>query len=77
MPWRSRLPTRRTVCVIAPHGCLLSSPRGVQISSGRLTAPILRDLPTESHHAAISTPDDGAFGVGIVACWRGPGISCA
>jgi len=40
--------------------------------SMRLIGRILRDLPTDSHHAAISVPNEGAFGVGMIEGWRGP-----
>ena len=40
--------------------------------SMRLIGRILRDLPTDSRHAAISVPNEGAFGVGMIEGWRGP-----
>jgi Ni,Fe-hydrogenase III large subunit len=40
--------------------------------STRLISRILRDLPTDSHHAAISVPNEGACGVGMIEGWRGP-----
>ena len=45
---------------------------GEVTESSRLIHRILLDLPTDSHQVAISTPDDGAFGVGLIEGWRGP-----
>jgi Ni,Fe-hydrogenase III large subunit len=38
----------------------------------RLLQRVLRELPTGLHHAALSIPDEGAFGVGMIEGWRGP-----
>ena len=40
--------------------------------SARLMLQILRELPAGPHHAAISLPDDGSLGVGMIEGWRGP-----
>jgi Ni,Fe-hydrogenase III large subunit len=45
---------------------------GEVTESTRLIGRILRDLPTDSHHVALSTPNEGAFGIGVIEGWRGP-----
>ncbi len=40
--------------------------------STRLMQQILRQLPAGLHHAAISVPDEGALGIGMIESWRGP-----
>jgi Ni,Fe-hydrogenase III large subunit/Ni,Fe-hydrogenase III component G len=40
--------------------------------SARLMLQILRKLPAGPHHAAISLPEDGSLGVGMIEGWRGP-----
>jgi Ni,Fe-hydrogenase III large subunit/Ni,Fe-hydrogenase III component G len=40
--------------------------------SMHLMQRILKRLPAGLHHAAVSTPDEGAFGVGMIEGWRGP-----
>jgi Ni,Fe-hydrogenase III large subunit len=38
----------------------------------RLLLRLLRELPTGLHHAALSIPNEGALGVGMIEGWRGP-----
>jgi len=40
--------------------------------STRLVQRILRQLPAGLHHAAVSMPNEGALGVGMIEGWRGP-----
>ena len=40
--------------------------------SVRLMQRILLRLPAGSHQVALSIPDEGAFGAGIIEGWRGP-----
>lgn len=40
--------------------------------STRLMQRVLRELPTGSHKMAISTPNESAFGIGMIEGWRGP-----
>ena len=40
--------------------------------STRLMQRILRELPAGLHQAAVSRPDEGAFGIGMIEGWRGP-----
>jgi Ni,Fe-hydrogenase III large subunit len=38
----------------------------------RLMQHLLRELPAGLHHAALSIPNEGAWGVGMIEGWRGP-----
>lgn len=38
----------------------------------RLIEQIVRQLPTGAHHVAVSIPDAGSWGVGLIEGWRGP-----
>jgi Ni,Fe-hydrogenase III large subunit len=40
--------------------------------STRLLQRVLRELPTGWHKMVISTPNDSAFGIGMIEGWRGP-----
>jgi Ni,Fe-hydrogenase III large subunit/Ni,Fe-hydrogenase III component G len=40
--------------------------------SNRLVQQILQELPIGPHHATISIPNEGAFGIGMIEGWRGP-----
>jgi Ni,Fe-hydrogenase III large subunit len=40
--------------------------------STRVVQRILRELPAGLHHVAVSMPDEGASGVGMIEGWRGP-----
>ena len=40
--------------------------------SVRLIRRILGELPAGLHHAAVSVPDEGASGIGMIEGWRGP-----
>jgi len=40
--------------------------------STRLVQRIMRQLPAGLHHAAVSMPNEGALGVGMIEGWRGP-----
>jgi Ni,Fe-hydrogenase III large subunit/Ni,Fe-hydrogenase III component G len=40
--------------------------------STRLLQRILSQLPTGLHHVALSIPNEGALGIGIIEGWRGP-----
>jgi Ni,Fe-hydrogenase III large subunit len=40
--------------------------------STRLVQQILQELPIGPHHATISIPEEGAFGIGMIEGWRGP-----
>ena len=40
--------------------------------STRLMRRILSQLPTGLHHVALSNPDEGALGIGMIEGWRGP-----
>jgi Ni,Fe-hydrogenase III large subunit len=40
--------------------------------STRLMRRILGQLPTGLHHVALSIPNEGALGVGMIEGWRGP-----
>jgi Ni,Fe-hydrogenase III large subunit len=40
--------------------------------SVRVMRRILLQLPAGAHHAEVSVPDEGAFGIGMIEGWRGP-----
>jgi Ni,Fe-hydrogenase III large subunit len=40
--------------------------------SARLIQRVLRQLPAGLHHVAVSIPNEGALGVGMIEGWRGP-----
>jgi Ni,Fe-hydrogenase III large subunit len=40
--------------------------------SARLIQRLLKQLPAGLHHMPVSTPGEGALGVGMIEGWRGP-----
>jgi len=38
----------------------------------RLVKRIVQQLPDGIHHVAVSTPEEGSFGIGLIEGWRGP-----
>ena len=42
------------------------------IESALLMQRILRELPGGAHRAAISLPEEGTCGIGLIESWRGP-----
>jgi Ni,Fe-hydrogenase III large subunit/Ni,Fe-hydrogenase III component G len=40
--------------------------------SVRVMRRILLQMPAGAHHAEVSIPDEGAFGIGMIEGWRGP-----
>jgi len=66
------LAPRKAVCPEGDVAARVAVRFDEAFESARLMQRILTELPGGSHHAPLSIPGEGAFGVGMIEGWRGP-----